>query len=101
MIVHLPSGGVGKGLWNLASIFVEVAITMRLEIVHFHQSDGLLEAFGTLQGLPRVMDVISERIVIGIISKGPPSCGMYLNFQIFLTSRNFPGISLLRIKLLF
>ena len=63
----------------------------------FDECDGLFEVFGALKGLPRVIDEISELIVIGIVTEGPPSRGMYLYFLIFLSHRSFPGVSLLGI----
>jgi hypothetical protein len=68
--------------------------------VGFDKSDGLFEVFGAIKGLPRVIDEISELIVIGIVTEGPPSRGMYLYFRIFLVHRSFPRVSLLRIGFL-
>jgi hypothetical protein len=87
-------------LGNLASAFIKVVINLRLGIVGFNESDGLFEVFGAIKGLPRVIDEISELILIGIITEGPPSCGMYLYFRIFLVHRSFPGVSLLHIGFL-
>jgi hypothetical protein len=68
--------------------------------VGFDKSDGLFEVFGAIKGLRRVIDEISELIVIGIVTEGPPSRGMYLDFRIFLVHRSFPGVRLLRIGFL-
>jgi len=53
-----------------------------------------------MKGLPRVIDGISELIVIGIVTEGPPSWGIYLDFSIFLVHRSFPGVCLLCIGFL-
>jgi hypothetical protein len=82
LIAYRPLGGVGKVIGNLASTFVEVAINLYLGIVGFDESNGLFEVFGATKGLPRVIDEISELIVIGIITESPPRCGMYLDFRI-------------------
>jgi hypothetical protein len=68
--------------------------------VDFDKSDGLFEVFGAIKWLPWVIDEISELIVIGIVTKEPPSRGMYLYFRIFFVHQSFPGFSLLRIGFL-
>jgi len=72
-IVHRPFGGVRKVLRNLASTLVEVAINLRLRTVGFEESDGPFEVISAIKQLPRVIDEISELIVIGIVTGGPPS----------------------------
>jgi len=99
LIVHRPSGGVGKVLGNFASAFVEVVINLWLWIVGFDGSDGLFEVFSAIEQLPQVIDEISELIVIGIVTESPPSDGMSLDSGIFLVHRGFPGFSLLLIAL--
>jgi len=61
--------------------------------VGFDESDGWCEVFGAIEWLPRVIDEISALIAIGIVTAGLPSCGMYLEFRIFLVHRSFPGAS--------
>jgi hypothetical protein len=68
--------------------------------VGFDESDGLFEVFGTIKWLPRVIDAISELIVIGIVTESPPSHGMYFYFRMFFIHQRLPGVSLLRIRFL-
>jgi hypothetical protein len=68
--------------------------------VGFDKSDCLFEIFGAMKGLPQVIDDISELIGIGIVTEGPPSCGIYLEFRNILVHRSFPRVSLLRIGFL-
>jgi hypothetical protein len=53
-----------------------------------------------MKELPQVIDEISELIVIGIATEGPPIRGIYIYFRIVLVHRSFPGVSLLRIGFL-
>jgi len=100
MIVHHPSAGVGIVVGILASTFIHEAIHSWLEIVGINKSDGLCEVFSTIPWLPEVIDEILELIVIGIVTDGPPSCGMHISIRSFHIHRGFPWVTLLRIGLL-
>ena len=87
-----------KSVRHHASAFVEVAINLGLAIVLLYKYDGLFEIFSAMKRLPWVIDEILELIGIGIVTDGPPSHGMYLDFQIFFAHQFFPGVSLLCIR---
>lgn len=100
LIVHRPFRCVAKVLGNLASAFVEVVTNLCVGKVGLNTSDGLFEVIGAIEGLPPVIDEISELTEIGIITEGPPSCVMYVDFGIFPVDQGFPGVSLLFLRCL-
>jgi len=100
MIVHCPSKGAGPVGGNLASTFVELVINLGFGIVGFDESEGLFEVYGSIDGLPWVINPPSELILIWIVTEGPHICVMYFYFRIFMVHRSFPRVSLLSIGLL-
>jgi len=87
-------------LGNLASIFIEVEINLRLWIVDIEKSDSLFEVCSSRTGSWQRIVEILEFIVIRIVAEDPPSSGIYFTFQIFLVHQSLPGVSLHLIRFL-
>ena len=66
----------------------------------FAESDSLFEFLGAIERLPWVIDEISELIVIGFVTEGPPSRGIYLDFRIFLGHQGFHWVSIPHMRFL-
>lgn len=63
----------------------------------FNESDGLFRVSGGIEGLTEMIDEISELIVMGIVTKGPPGRKIYIDYRIFLVHWSFPGVSHLHV----
>lgn len=98
LIVLRPLEGGGNMFRCLVHTIVEVPINLSFGIVSFNESNSLFQNIRSISGFQLDTDEISVLIVIGMITKCPPTMGSYVNVGIFLIYVSICGVSLLHIK---